>query len=192
MAFDFIRSGARLLVCILSVCVIGGCAASTPNVSQDVNLGRGEGLLITKVHTNWRMIGIFISAENDTGSYVAKLSGPDGDLKVIPVKSGRVYFSRIVRYGFPYNYRVRLERSFFYIAPGTITYIGDLFINWKSEGSLGAGTTEVSLVDKEDSTVSEARKKYPKLFEKFLYGKNSSAIRKEDTERLPETRDLQL
>jgi hypothetical protein len=177
----FRRSEAKILFFVMTACLLG-CAASTPNVSQDITLGKDHGLLITRIQTNWQRVGIFIAAEDAPDSYVAKLSGPDGDLKVIPLKAGRLYFSRIVRYGVPYDYSVKLKTSYFYIAPGTVTYVGDLFIDWKAEGGLGAGHTDVKLVDKEESTVSEARIKYPWVFKRFVYRKSSSAIKEEGPE----------
>jgi hypothetical protein len=189
----FQRIEAKVLVFILAACLLGGCAASTPNVSQDVALGKDEGLLITRIHTNWQPVGIFIAGGDAPDSYMAKLSGPDGELKVIPLKAGRAYFSSIVRYGHPYNYRVKLEPSYFYIAPGAVTYVGDLFIDWKAEGGLGAGRTSVKLVDKEETTVNEAKTRYPWVFKKFVYRKSSSAIKGEGVENPWRMRpDLQI
>lgn len=175
---------------IIAMYLFSGCASPNPNISQETLPNESEGLLITKVHTNWRLVGIFIMGEGDTGSHIAKLSGPNEDLKVIAIKGGRSFISLVKRYSYPYNYLTRPEPKYFVIEPGTATYIGDLFINWVADGALGAGRTEVTLVDMEAKTMAEAKEKYPWVFERYPYRKSSLFVREQDGKGQGDTEEL--
>lgn len=170
---------------ILIIILAAGCATS--NIAKESRINDRDGVLITKVHSNAKMLKVFVSDE-DGKSYVAELFPPEDAVKVISVKSGKGCFGRLVRYGLVFNYYHGLKPHYFNIEPGAITYVGDVYVNWIGTDIIGGGSAQVHIIDNEDETVGQARKEYPWLFERFQYRKNLPLF---DTSPKPlETNDI--
>jgi|SRR6266498_4762373 len=164
-----IKFAANLAALILMAYFFAGCA--TPNISKAAKIDEREGMLLTKVHSNVKMLKVFIMEEGKN-NYVAEIFAPDENLRIIPIKNGKASFGRIVRYGLVLNYYSGLQPFYFDIEPGSITYVGDLFINWISTDIIGGGRAQVRIADNEEETVAEAKGQYPWLFERYRYRKN--------------------
>jgi len=92
------------------------------------------------------------------------------DLRVIKIKSGTSYFSKIFRG----NTFVWGPLNYFNIGSGTMTYVRDLVIEWTAEkGGVGA---RIIAIDREEETMAEVKKLYPWIFSKFPYRKSIANV----------------
>jgi len=92
------------------------------------------------------------------------------DLRVIEIKSGTSYFSKIFRG----NTFVWGPLNYFNVEAGTMTYVGDLVIEWTAEkGGVGA---RIIAIDREEETMAEVKKLYPWIFSKFPYRKSIANV----------------
>ena len=187
--------------------LFNGCIGR--NVSKDaIDISSNKGILITKFHSNIYNIRVVISRNpkdifnfqrielydwktevytkkdpnNLSSSTTTELRTIKDLLKVVPLKSGKAYISRIHKG----DYFVKLDPYYFNIEPGTVTYIGDLYINWNLKGHFA----QIRIIDNEDETIAEAKQKYPLVFEKYLYKKNIPEITIETVTGFEEVEEL--
>lgn len=154
-----------------SFLLCSACITASKNILPDTSFRTDEGVLITKIRTNVKGSSIYIHGKDGTWA-LAKLDpvqAPE-DLRIIKIKSGTSYFSKIFRgdtfvWG-PLNY--------FNIEAGAVTYVGDLVIEWSAEK--GGVIARVIVIDREEETMAEAKKLYPWIFSKLPYRKNIASI----------------
>ncbi len=127
----------------------------------------------------------------DKGTRVMEVE-KDDLLKVFRFDSGKAYFSKLIVFIKDGPYDVFLKPYYFYIEPGTVTYIGDLHLEWRIVGKLIQDKVYVShkIADNEDETMAEAKEKYPWIFEKYPYKKNIPEITLETVEGFEEVEEL--
>ena len=160
----------KIYILILTM-ILTSCTAS--NIKQgDTSLSDNEGVLITRIHTNVTNLHTFLKIEGSTGyTSFSPLDSPI-DFRAIKVNAGKAKFYRISR-GILETWRK--TDDYFTIEPGKINYIGDFVIEWiNSDGNLGIVSGHV---DKENETITEAKKLYPELFNKYQYVKNIPTAR---------------
>jgi hypothetical protein len=174
MAFFF----KVISVLTLIIIIFNGCA--TPNISKETTINKNEGILVTKIHSNIAGLEIFITGEKSI-FYLAKISGPKEYLKIIPLKSGKAFFWKI-KFNISY---VELDPYYFDIEPNSITYVGDLFINWVKNDY-----AQVNISDRENETISEAKKEYPWIFDKLPYRKSLADMKIDSIEGLEQIDEL--
>lgn len=126
----------------------------------------------------------------DKGTRVMKVE--EDSLKVFRFDSGKAYFYKLIVFIKDGPYDVFLKPYYFYIEPGTVTYIGDLHLEWRIVGQLIQDKVYVShkIVDNEDETIAEAKEQYPWIFEKYPYKKNIPEITLEAVEGFEEVEEL--
>jgi hypothetical protein len=152
-------------------------------MSKSRTLGDDEGILITKVHSNLEK-GFEILVYENTGAIRIPRANIGAGLRVIPMTAGKNYYlGRIMRY----PCRVDLEKRLFDIIPGTITYIGDLYLNWDNSF---CGTIRTRLADNEDATIKQVSEEYPWLFEQYSYRKHVPAVELEKVGGFEEVEEL--
>lgn len=165
-----------------------GCA--TPNITIDRNLNDNEGILITKIHANEKLGIIVYESKGAIHSTKAETGICQSleELKVIPVESGKDYYLGLWN---AHLCKLNLKERLFGIEAGSITYIGDLYVNW-GEFSFWTGCSyaQTKILDKEDETIGEAREKYPWLFEKYPYKKKIPVIDIETVEGFEKVEEL--
>jgi hypothetical protein len=151
---------------ISSLLLCSACVTASGNILPDASLRKDEGILITKIRTNIIGSRIYIHGKDETWplAMLAPVQAPE-DLRVIKIKSGTSYFSKMIRgetfvWG-PLNY--------FNIEAGTITYVGDLVVEWSAEKE--GVVARIIAIDREEETMAEVKKLYPWLFLKFPYRK---------------------
>ena len=66
--------------------------------------------------------------------------------------------------------------NYFKIEAGKMTYVGDLVIEWAAEKE--GIIARIIIIDREEETMAEVRKKYPWLFTKFSYNKSIAGVEK--------------
>jgi len=164
----------KLLIAVTLCCNLAGCGliptpniAPTPEISTDPYHDMNEGILITKIRTNIEKSEVHIHGKRGGWPWadLTDVNGPE-DLRVIRIKSGEATFTRVYMGN---SYVISPTKSFT-IEPKTITYVGDLVVEWfYQEGSVAA---RIVLIDREDETVGEARKKYPWIFNVYKYKKD--------------------
>jgi hypothetical protein len=154
---------------------LGGCITKpTHNISKYAEFDDNEGILITKIRTNIKDSRITIHEKDEKWprASFSPVKAPE-DLRVIKIKSGKLFFSKFFNKKDSFIFG---QKNYFIIEPGTITYIGDLVVEWVvKDGGIGAN---ILLIDREDETVAEAKEQYPWIFEKYPYRKS---IQQEDT-----------
>lgn len=191
-----------IFLSILFVYIFSGCA-TTSNISRQTQINDDEGILLTKIHSNVRGVKVLVYDKNAIGFPKATLSDdeyfkvfmfgklasssdqPIDYIKVVPIKSGTTFYASISRI----NKSAKLEPQYFNIVPGYITYVGDLYIKWTDTSGF-AGYVQTSIIDNEDETVSEAKDKFPWLFEKFKYIKDVPVVQIETVEGFEEVKEL--
>jgi hypothetical protein len=185
---------------ILVASFISGCAAS--NISKQTQLNANDGILLTKVHSNIGGIWISIYGEGTLGLSKANIADdeyykiavfgamaastadqPVDYLRVVSIEGGKSYFGYMARF----DGSVRLEPQYFNIVPGAINYVGDLQINWVPGWG---GYMQVNYVDAEEKTVSEAKERFPWLFDKYRYVKNMPEVKIETVPGFHEVKEL--
>ncbi|UCG77776.1 MAG: hypothetical protein JSV21_09380 [Nitrospirota bacterium] len=152
---------------LFTIMIFTGCATfPVTDVTSRTLLDVDEGILITKIRTNVNNSYIYIHGKDEKWPWVKfkPVKAPE-DLRVIKIKSGESNFSKFFR-GDSFVWG---DRNYFFIKPGTITYVGDLVVEWSSES--GGPAAYILLIDREDETVAEAKEKYPEIFEKYPYFK---------------------
>lgn len=169
--FSKFYSKVKISLLVVFLSILAGCVTATPtqNISEPTELD-DEGILITKIRTNIKNSSITIHGKGEKWSraYFSPIEAPE-DLRVIKIKSGPIYFSKFFESD---NGFVSGPRNYIMIEPDTITYIGDIVVEWVvKDGGIGAN---ILLIDREDETVTEAKEQYPWIFEKYPYRKGIS------------------
>jgi len=181
-----------IVISILSSCLFNGCLGR--NISKNaVNISPDKGVLLTRIHSNLDSVSVYISTDpkddfqlhetelrdrktetyfardpdSITGSTKTELKVIADLLKVVTLEGGKTYISKISE--LEHGLFFKLEPCYFNIEPGTIIYIGDLYIDWDiiAKGS----SAQIKILDNEGEIISEAKEKYSWLFEKFEYKK---------------------
>jgi hypothetical protein len=167
---DYLRTLKYKIILVVFVFYFSSCVAfPIENITPQMRLNEDEGILITKIRTNIEDSYILIHSKHNKWP-IAKFKpvNPYEDLRVVIVRSGELYFSKVGRGdGFVWG-----PRNYFTVMPGTITYVGDLVVEWvaEKEGIVAYVTT----IDREERTVKEAREKYPWVFKVYPYQKSLS------------------
>jgi hypothetical protein len=140
------------------------------NISQQTTFAEDEGILIVKIRTNVKNISILIHGKEEKWprANFKSIQAPE-DLRVIKIKSGEAYFSKI----FIGNSFFWGPCCYFNIEPNYITYVGDFVVERAVEKE-GVIAYTIS-IDREKDTVSEAKRKYPWIFDRYPYRKNIPA-----------------
>jgi hypothetical protein len=189
---DSLRLLATMIISILSTCLFSGCLGR--NIPHNAaNISPDKGVLLTKIHSNLDSVSVYIAADRQddfrlheielrdrktetylardpdsiTGSTKTELKVIADLLKVVTLEGGNKYISKVSE--LEHGLFFELEPCNFNIEPGTILYIGDLYIDWDiiAKGS----SAQIKVSDNEGETISEAKEKYSWLFEKFEYKK---------------------
>jgi hypothetical protein len=164
ITFNFLGKASLLIIIVY---FLSGCA--TQNISKGASIDDEKGILVTRIHSNV-IVTVVVSVDKTEVPIVMLKAHPPEELKVVAINAGDACFDWLERiYSSP-----NLPNVYFTIKPGTITYVGDLFIDW--HGGAINGNAYVTIQDKEAETVHEARIKFPWLFEKFPYRKNLPGI----------------
>ena len=166
---------ATILLFIGILFTLVGCVtAPSQNISESTECNNDEGILITKIRTNIKDSKIYIHEKGKKWprASLSPVKAPE-DLRVINIKSGKLFFSKIYENN---NSFIFGPENYFMIEPGTITYVGDLVVEWVAEE--GNIRCYILLIDREDETIAEAKEQYPWIFKKYPYQKS---IPQEDT-----------
>lgn len=150
---------------IMSGILLSGCA--TLDVSDSEQIRDNEGVLLTSVHgvsTNGKL---HIHADH-IGLPYAIFEVVDGvQLRAVKVKSAEHLRFSSYRSG-NRSATFRNQKFLFSIGPGTITYIGDIYIR-ESDGY--PASVQLVVQDREAETLAEARQRFPSLFSRYRYVK---------------------
>jgi len=149
-----------LLLCI----VLSGCAVATKNISDGQPLSPDQGIIVTKIHSNWESYNFFRArlgfyfrkVGSDLSTDVLILTQAD-DLKVISLPKGEYRWSHI---GIGNRYLMLDGLKGFKVEAGKITYIGDIY----SELDLDVYWVNTKVQSEFESIKSDLERQYPELF----------------------------
>ncbi|KAA1164740.1 MULTISPECIES: hypothetical protein [Pseudoalteromonas] len=166
----------KILLCI-SFLFLTACASTTKNIKADQGLESNQGIVVTKIHSNWDGYNNplladleFIFTQTDGKKKDSKfvLSKAD-DLKVVALPAGEYKWFRIL-FG---NYYMDLSGGFT-IKPNEITYIGDIH----SQLDLGmfsmSGESRIS--NESEQIKNDLEVHFPKLLEKHKFTTKLSTL----------------
>ncbi|WDE02477.1 hypothetical protein [Thalassomonas actiniarum] len=154
------------LVLSLAFLFLSACASSTKNIKVGQGLETNQGIVVTKIHSNWDGYNnplladlefIFSQKEGKKKGYKFVLTKAD-DLKVVALPAGDYQWFRIL-FG---NYYMELEGGFT-IKSNEITYIGDIY----SQLNLGmfSMSGETRVTDESAQIKNDLQAHFPKLLE---------------------------
>lgn len=147
--------------------ILAGCITAAKNISETSDLRDDEGILITKIRANTKNIIVLIHGKGEKWPR-AKFEPvyPPEDLRVIKIEGGEAHFGKIFwKESFVWG-----SLNYFNVEPGTVTYVGDFVVETVAEK--GGISIYTIVIDKEEETVSEAKKQYPWIFKKYPYRKS--------------------
>jgi hypothetical protein len=155
-------------VLYLATVLAAGCVATQPpNIKDAGAVGAGEGVLLLRMTQNdphgrvllQRHLGGIPSVAFQTAAEEV-----EGGIRVVNVAAGTYAFRALERRGLNYRFKPGFR---FVVEPGTITYIGDFTVDWRRES--------IAVVDREVTTLGDARRHYPTLFDGKLNYRKSLA-----------------
>jgi hypothetical protein len=158
----------ELVVLYVAIVLAAGCVATQPpNIKDAGAVGAGQGVLLLRMTQNdphgrvllQRHLGGIPSVAFQTAAEEV-----EGGIRVVNVTAGTYAFRRLERRGLYYRFTPAFR---FVVEPGTITYIGDFTVDWRRES--------IAVVDREGTTLGDARRQYPKLFDGELNYRKSLA-----------------
>jgi hypothetical protein len=156
----------RLFLVILSAALLSGCLRTLSNITDRTTMFSDDGVIVINVRTNIEGSSLLLYEKGE------HLPGYDintksiNDIKVFKLRGGDYYIGKITHgQGFVYGRCLN-----FSVQPGTITYIGDLVIEWSVEK--GQIVASQIAIDREAETIVKAKGQYPWIFEKYTYKKD--------------------
>lgn len=162
------------LLPLIAAMFLSGCVPITPNISQNEEFAPHEGILIARFNSVQASGRLQIHQKIISFPYAAIQTEPgERQLKVIKIRGATDMRFSTYSVGNKSAYFDR-SRFNFDVAPGTITYIGDIIVIEKSN------TVSIRVVDNESETVDEAKALYPELFKKFRYVKSIPSNKQSD------------
>lgn len=149
--------------------LLSACVASSTNVKGDKALAPTEGVVVTRLVSNWKgynnpllaKVEFFFFGKSTSGLNKNSLSlDRANDLKVVSLPAGSYLWSHL---GFG-NRHLQMSGGF-EVKPGTITYIGDI----NSQLSLGAFSAgaKINVENKASDIKKILQKEYPELLSKY-------------------------
>jgi len=174
----------KIIIILLGSKFIIGCAATHMAVERKLN--DNEGVFITKLHTNKKGYDLLFYEKNGLSPKARVRTESLESIHVIPVAGSKTYFLGMFMSG---NCSSDLENRFFDVKPGTITYIGDIYVYWNTDSWL-CGTLQLRLADNEKETISEVKEQYPLLFNNYKYEKNIPVVKIKTVEGFEEVEEL--
>lgn len=162
----------------LTLLFLTACANTTKNISVEKQLENNQGIVVTKIHSNWDgydnplladLEFVFSQKEGKKKDFKFVLSRAD-DLKVVALPAGEYQWSRIL-FG---NYYTNLSGGFT-IKSGEINYIGNIH----SQLDLGmlsmSGSTIIS--DQSEAIKSELKAQFPNIVEKHRFNRSLTNLK---------------
>jgi hypothetical protein len=189
-----IVTALKSLALTVSAVIIAGC--TTANIDMGEKLKEGEGIMVMRLHTNVDNILMSIRAEkkekevNQKASAVIHMRdfGEKKDredaLRVIRLKNGRHCIDGWINTS---EWFGEIGPVCFNIEVGKINYVGDFVVLFGTP-KYRKRPFKYTIVDNEEKTISEARKRYDWLFKEYPYNKNLGELKSGSVEgvALPE------
>lgn len=171
---NFLKFKSLIFILIL----LSGCVGSTVNIKKDQALTPQQGIVVTRLISNWegyknpllaKLEFVFGKAESSLNSGKFMMN-QKSDLKVVTLPAGKYSWSQL---GFG-NRSLSLNGDFT-VKAGTITYIGDI----NSELTLGAFSAGVNIKVTSDlnSLKQQLKEKYPQQFLKYPLAFNKTNLK---------------
>ena len=154
-----------LAALFLAAVLTAGCVATQPpNIKDAGAVGGGEGVLLLRMAQNDPHGRVLLQRHLGGIPSIAFQTAADeveGGIKAVNVSAGTYAFRRLEMRGIVF----RFEPAFrFVVEAGTITYIGDFTVDWRRKS--------IDVVDRDVTTLADARRHYPMLFNgKLIYRK---------------------
>lgn len=181
------KSGCAVISVLL--CFLAGCAPQM--VTDDLALQNNEGIVLLTASCDERIKSFSTSDiklapgawEIQTGEAFIEHCPTEPEIRSFSMPSGDHYIRRVAAV---LGRRVGIQlidanvAITFTVAPGAITYIGDIrldVISFKLDSEL-TFTTGFTVTDSEGQLLPEARKAYPTLFQNYRYLKNIAQAHK--------------
>lgn len=160
---------SQFFILVVFLLTLNGCIPRpSQNISRETSFNKDEGILITKIRSNINHGKVLIHGKGEKWPRInfSAIDTPE-DLRVIKIKSGEAYFSKI----FIGELFLNLPVMYFTIQPETITYVGDLVAE-VGTGEDGLMRLYSGFIDGEEPTIKEAKDRFPWIFEKYPYRTN--------------------
>jgi hypothetical protein len=152
---------------LLSLIFLSGCITILSNVSENTIVETDDGIIVTRIRTNVTDSAIYINKKGESApAYTWDPVRPGENIRVVKIRQGDYFFGKILHHdGYVWS-----KCEHFTVNPGTIHYIGDLVVEWKTDNN--SILAYILTIDRETETMAEVKEQYPWLFEKYAYEKN--------------------
>jgi hypothetical protein len=167
----------------ISLLLLTACMSTTKNIKPDQNLETNQGIVVTKIHSNWdsyknpllaTLEYAFTHSENKQKGYRLVLSKAD-DLKVVVLPAGDYNWFRI-NFG---RYYMNLSGSFS-VKANEINYIGDIYSQLDVPMfSLSGVSGESKITDETEQIKIELKEHFPDLLEQHKFNTALATLQQE-------------
>ncbi|PCJ31919.1 MAG: hypothetical protein COA90_04680 [Gammaproteobacteria bacterium] len=163
----------RIIAVVLLLLFLTACVSNTKNISDTHELISSQGLVVTKIHSNWQgydnplladLEFTFVQEQGDK-TYSKFVLSKANDLKVVALPEGNYMWLKIV-FG---NYYMDLTGGFT-VGANQITYIGD--INSQLDLSLFSMSGETKISDETSQIKDDLQLNYPTILDKYGFKTN--------------------
>jgi hypothetical protein len=161
---------ARNCVVVLLTAFVASCSSISPPLTRVEDVGPSDGVLLVRFHTALAS-GLLNIHHGPIGlPYAGFQVWPNEPAKIVKIRGAQGLRISTNSVGALRAY-FDVDRLNFDVKPGTITYIGDIYVDERPD------RVSLRVLDRENDTKEEAKRLYPHFFEKFRFEKSIASQR---------------